>query len=129
MISSFAMAFVATLSQGFWFAEIFLRILLWVRLWHLDLTPRYPVFVSYLGFATLRSLALALLMTAGKTAAWGVRWYGNVYVFTVPVLWAFYFLICLELYSRMLDEFPGIRRLGRLVLFSALGAATALCCF
>lgn len=64
--------------------------------------------------------------------AYGRQWlagaYAWAYVLSQPVLWALYFLLILELYSLMLEEFPGIRRLGRMVLLSALGAITLVSC-
>jgi hypothetical protein len=61
------------------------------------------------------------------TRFFGLDSYGLVYSVAQPVVWTLYFLIVLELYSAALEEFPGIRRFGRLVLFSAL-AAMALAC-
>jgi hypothetical protein len=118
----------AILRDAFWYVEIALRAILFIRLLQLGLARRYAVLSAFLALTTVRSLVLAYLMRTETPVGWSGTAYGWVYVLTQPVIWAVYFLLILELYSRMLEEFPGVRRLGRVVLFSALGTATALCC-
>lgn len=67
------------------------------------------IFWFYLLFHSLRSLAL-LVIPQGRT------WYGHVYVATEPILWLFYVLIVIELYSDALEDFGGISALSRWVL-------------
>jgi hypothetical protein len=112
--------------QVFWYVEIALRAFLLARVLQLGLAKRYPVLTTLLGFMTARSVVSIFLLQAGKQGIYS-RAYSWVYVVSQPILWVLYFLFILELYSRMLEEFPGIRRLGRLVLYSALGLTTALC--
>ena len=38
-----------------------------------------------------------------------------------PIVWLCYFAIVLELYSKMVADYPGIERLGRIVAYWALG--------
>jgi hypothetical protein len=113
--------------QVFWYVEIALRALLLGRVLQLGLAKRYPVLTTLLGFMTVRSVVSVFLLQAGKQGIHSPA-YSWVYVIGQPIIWVLYFLFILELYSRMLEEFPGIRRLGRLVLYSALGVTTALCC-
>ena len=113
--------------QVFWYIEIALRGLLLARVLQMGLAKRYPVLTTLLGFTTARSLVSMFLERAGTRGISGAA-YSWVYVIGQPIIWVLYFLFILELYSRMLEEFPGIRRLGQLVLFSALGLATILCC-
>jgi hypothetical protein len=116
------------IGQALWFTEISLRVILLGQILRLKLAKRYAVLTVFLGFTAARSLVLAYLMRTEPPQGWSGRHYGLVYGFTQPILWALYFLLILELYSLILEEFPGIRRFGRLVFFSALAAATALCC-
>lgn len=90
------------------------------------LTARYPVTVTCLVFSAGRMAAELYLWSSG-IRLFGRDGYGLVYLVTQPILWILYFLVVLELYSVTLDEFPGIQRLGKLVLFSALGAVALAC--
>jgi hypothetical protein len=90
------------------------------------LLTRYPVVSTCLAFAAFR-MALGWYFAGSGIRLFGLDAFGLLYVVTQPLLWVLYFLVILELYSAALEEFPGIRRLGRLVLFSAL-AAIALAC-
>ena len=69
--------------------------------------------------------AVLVYLWRHATGPLGFGPYGWTYAITQPILWAFYFLLTLEFYSLMLEEFPGIRRLGRLVMFGSLGGVTA----
>jgi hypothetical protein len=114
------------LRDFFWYAEIVLRTALLARLIHLGLVRRYPVLATLLGFTVVRSLVLAFLMKTGG-GLFGQRSYSALYVPTQPIIWVLYFLLILELYSIMLEDFPGVRRLGRLVLYTALGTVAGVC--
>ena len=89
------------------------------------LLGRYPATTLALTFSLVRLAALGL--TRPQLRIFGLDGYGLLYVLTQPILWVLYFLVILELYSRALEEFPGLRRLGQLVLFSALGAIGLAC--
>jgi len=90
------------------------------------LARRYPVLTAYLVFTVLNDAVLIYLQRS-QTRLFGLKGYNLGWVVTRPILWAFLFLVVLELYSRMLEEFSGIRRLGRLVLYSSLGGVTLAC--
>ena len=95
------------------------------RLVELGLVKRYPVLLAVLSFGFVRGAVQAYLLRAGKEL---LNAYDLVYWVTQPVVWALYFLLILELYSRMLEGYPGVRRLGRVVMLSALAAVTLACC-
>lgn len=104
-----------------------IQLILLARLFLAGVARRYPVLTVYLGFGVVRGALMVYLLQSGKRLL-GLQGYGLVYVVTQPVLWVFYFLLLLEFYSVILEDFPGVRRLGRLVLFSALVAVTLVCC-
>jgi hypothetical protein len=110
-----------------WCGGILLEMILAARLWMSRLARRYPVTSVYLGFAAIRSIALVCAAHSGARL-FGLQGYGVMYLVTQPLVWMFYFLLILEFYSRMTEEFPGIRRLGRLVSLSALFGAALVCC-
>jgi hypothetical protein len=52
--------------------------------------------------------------------------YANLWMATEPVLWVFYVLVVLELYSLILQNYKGIASLGRWVLLGGLVIAVVL---
>ncbi len=110
-----------SVADVFYYGGTILEFLLAVRLSVLGLGGRYPVLWGYLCFEVARGCSLAYLRYTGLRLG-GRNGYSLVYLLTQPVEWTLYFLLILELYSLMLDDFPGIRRLSRLVMFSALAA-------
>jgi hypothetical protein len=84
-----------------------------LRLYQLDLNRVYRFFFAYLVFATSRSLTLLPFDVRGG-------FYGIVYLATLPILWVFYILVVLELYSLVLQNYSGIYSLGRWTLYGAL---------
>ncbi len=104
-----------------------LDLLLLGKLWQLGLVRRYRMLSIYLVFSFFRSVASVYLRQTG-TRLFGFNGYAFLYVYTQPLLWALFFLLILELYSLILEDFPGIRSLGRWVMFSGLGAATLAGC-
>ena len=110
-----------------WYGTIAVDAVLVARLRQLGLVRRYPVLFLYGAFELVRE-ALLLYLRLSDARILGLRGYGLVYVVTEPVVWGLYFLLVLELYSRMVEEFPGLRRLGRLAMYSALAGVTAAVC-
>ncbi len=114
------------LTQGLVYAGLLVKIMLLARLGRLGLVRRYPVLSVYLAFSLLRNIAYRYLVFTGL-GLFGRHGANALLVYTQPVLWVLYPLILLELYSRMLEEYPGVYRLGRMVLLGGLGSVTALC--
>ena len=90
-----------------------------LRLYQLDLNRTYRFFFAYLVFATARSLILLPFDVRGAQ-------YGIVYLATLPILWVFYILVVLELYSLVLQNYSGIYSLGRWTLYGALVFSVAV---
>jgi len=84
-----------------------------LRLYQLDLNRVYRFFFAYLVLTTARSLLLLPFNVRENT-------YGLIYLATLPILWVFYILIVLELYSLVLQNYSGIYSLGRWTLYGAL---------
>lgn len=90
-----------------------------LRLYQLDLNRVYRFFFAYLVLTTARSLLLLPFDLRGNT-------YGVIYLVTLPILWVFYILIVLELYSLVLQNYSGIYSLGRWTLYGSLFFSVAL---
>lgn len=84
-----------------------------LRLYQLDLNSTYRFFFTYLIFTTFRSLLLLPFDVRRST-------YGIIYMITAPILWTFYVLVVLELYSLVLQNYSGIQSLGRWMLYAAI---------
>src|ERR1700730_589039 len=83
------------------------------RLCQLGLHRIYRFFFAYLVFATTRSLILLPFSVRSSM-------YVMIYAITAPILWMFYVLVVLELYSLVLQNYAGINSLGRWTLYGAL---------
>ncbi len=75
---------------------------------------RYRVFWAYLLFWISRSVVLLNLNV--KSAL-----YAKLWIVSEPILWLFYILLVLELYSLVLENHKGLYSLGRWSLYGALG--------
>jgi hypothetical protein len=87
------------------------------RLLYTRLAPVYPWFVRFLAFQSIATILLASLDP--RTTVYGYVW--------IPVqftLSALHYLVIFEIYSMVLDDYPGIRRWGR--RFMHLGALACL---
>ena len=102
---------------------IALKLVLLLRMYQLQLVRRYPIATVCLSFSLFRTSGILYLSLTGNVPA-----YGWLYFATQPILWILYFLLILELYSLVLEDFPGIRRLVRIVLFSGLAVVALVCC-
>jgi hypothetical protein len=87
-----------------------------LRLYQRDLNRVYRFFFAYLLFETFRSLVLLPFDVTKAT-------YAKLYLATLPILWVFYILVVLELYSLVLKNYSGIYSLGRWTLYAALSCS------
>jgi len=115
------MAGVPSIESVLWFLTVVGYTILLARLLstHLHLVYRY--FFLYIAFKLMRSVVL-LSLERGTNA------YGGVYVATEPVVWVFYVLVILELFTVVLKDYPGIQSWSRrlLVVGLAVSALVAL---
>jgi hypothetical protein len=91
------------------------------RLRQLGLHVIYRFFFAYLMFAAARSVTLFLLPVRLYSGTYAI-----IYLVTAPVLWIFYVLVVLELYSLVLKNYAGIYSLGRWTLYGALFFSIAI---
>ena len=105
-----------------------------IRLYCQSLHRRYRILFVFLCFNVLRSFVLLVVGTPvilkflGITA-WFPRshqTYAWTWVRTEPLLWAFYILVVLELYSLVLANYKGLQTVGRWVFLIATTLAVAI---
>jgi hypothetical protein len=77
---------------------------------------KYRVFFAYLVFFICRSPVLLLLGRRSPV-------YAKVWMVTEPILWLFYILLVLELYSLVLANHKGLYTMGRWTLHLAVGVS------
>ncbi len=99
--------------QIFWIAAH--GVLLW-RLWSQKLARVYLFLAIYLVADLLQGLAL-FPVTLRTTL------YGWIYLTSTPVLWVLAYLIVLELYRLIFEDYPGISSVGRKAVSWCMGLA------
>ena len=90
--------------------------LLCARLCYSGLHRRYPAFFLYLIFFTMQNGAFAFLGPASGA-------YQKVWVLTQPLEWFLYAWVVLELFSLVLQDYQGLRTVGRWLLIAAVTVA------
>src|SRR5215472_16941212 len=92
-----------------------------IRLYYQSLQKRYRLLFTFLSFHVLRSFTLLAI---------GWWWhdrprnaYAWTWVRTEPIIWLFYILIVLELYSLVLQKYKGLQTVGRWLFLVALSLA------
>ena len=83
-----------------------------LRLLRCRLHRRYSVFFAFLLFSSVRTAVLLVFPT-------NTSGYMKIWVLTEPVLWVFYILLVLELYSLILEDHKGLHTLGRWAMYAA----------
>ncbi len=96
-----------------WIATFAGGVLLIIRLYWLGSHKTYPFFFGYWLLSTLQTAILLPIDNRTRAYLW-------VWIFTEPLMWAFYILIVFELCTLVLRSYTGIYTLGRWVLYSAL---------
>ncbi len=109
------MAIFSNLAQ--WIPSISLllcAVVAW-RLFRSGLYLKYPYFVAFLCFSVVRLLVLKLPLSR--------RLYAEIWMATEALLWIFYVLILLELYTLVLERYKGIQSLGKWIFHGSVGLA------
>ena len=96
-------------------AFIFLLAGLYVR----GLCKIYPYFTVYVWVTLVRLIALAV-------APYGRNLYGWIYFLSEPITWIACGIAILEVYSKVLKNYPGIATLGRKALVGSMGGSILL---
>ena len=103
-----------------WLANWVLVLCWGVRIWRFRLVRRYPILFIYLVFAAVVDL-LGQILLGSPIRVWHQKAYNLYWVLTTPMMWVLWFGIVFEVYNRMIEHYAGVRKLGRIVLYAALG--------
>jgi hypothetical protein len=96
-----------------------LTFVLLAKLYLTGLTRRYRYFSCYLMYEAVCSLVL-LLTKKGTTL------YGSIWLISKPVLWVLCLMVLLEVYSLVLEKYPGIASLMRWTVTGAAIVSAAI---
>lgn len=107
------------LEAFFWYASLFLKIVLLWRLFALRLAPRYKALCVSLALASVRSILLMSLEFRSNL-------YGVVYFVTQPLIGLAYVAVVLEIYGQIFEAYRGISFLGRGFLLTAFITSAAV---
>jgi hypothetical protein len=108
------------------------HLLLFLRLRLTGLHRSYRYFSAYLLFRVLRAVLLTgvpwgvKLLQGRPNVPFATNAYAWVWLLTNPLLWVFWVLVVLELYSLVLQNYKGIASLGRWVLLAGLAVAVGI---
>jgi hypothetical protein len=89
--------------------------LLW-RLWSQKLAGVYLFLTIFLIGEALQNLALLPFSLNSQNYSW-------IYITSSPVIWILAYLVVLELYRLILEDYPGIASVGRKAVTWSMGAA------
>jgi hypothetical protein len=123
---------VELIERSLFWVSIPAYLALYWRLRHEGLHRTYRVFSAYLVFHAARSATLAgmpvlwSLFRKGRYVHFGNDVYGWFWVLTEPILWVFYILLLLELYSLVFRNYRGITSLSRWAILAGLIVAIVL---
>src|SRR5438874_6962635 len=110
---------LSTLEHTLWILEIIANGSVAWRLYSIGAHSKYRFFFLYLLFGTIRSLVLLPFNPNQRT-------YAYIWVFSQPILWLFYILIVLELYSLILQKHRGIYSLGQWLLYGGMALSISI---
>ncbi len=93
-------------------------ILLW-RLWSEKLAGVYLFLTLFLAAEALQNLIILPIRPRSTL-------YGWVWVYSTPILWILAYLVVLELYRLILEDYPGIASAGRKAISGCMGFAVVI---
>jgi len=93
-------------------------VLLW-RLWSQNLARVYPFLSALLGWETLQAIVVIPINPRSNL-------YGWTFVGTTVCLWVLAYLVVLELYRLILEDYPGIASVGRKAISWCMGFAVVI---
>jgi len=92
-----------------------------VKLVYSGLYKRYRALFAYLVFRFFYTAALLFVFQSTRSASY--QWF---WILTEPIIWLFYVLVVIELYSLVLERHRGLYTLGRWVLYCGLTVAVLI---
>jgi hypothetical protein len=93
-------------------------VLLW-RLWSQQLAGLYRYLTIFLAGEAIQAIVFLPVPIRSAQYEW-------IYVFSTPVLFIFAYLVVLELYRLILEDYPGIASVGRKAINWCIGLAVSL---
>ena len=104
-----------------WILTLVLQALWAFRIWRAGQVRAYPAIFSYLLFSTLAGLLATFSGTSARSQH-GASPYLIGYLISRPLIWVLFFAVVHEMYQVMAKEYVGLRRVGQLVLYGAIGS-------
>ena len=110
-----------------WLSPVAFELFWAYRLWKAGLVQRYRALFSYLLLAsafTVTSYVLYVSEGLGeRLLGHGYEWF---WIVVRPVVWVLFFLVVYECYSRMVEDYRAVKRVGQLVMYGAVGSVAAV---
>jgi Na+/melibiose symporter-like transporter len=111
-----------TVLNALWYLSVVANAAVAVRLGASGLMRRYPAFSACVIASLARSLYLIAFAPDPFSSAYGDRW-----LMTQPVLCVLQILMCVEIYRRVQEHYPGLGRIGAQVLLLAFLISAGVC--
>lgn len=92
-----------------------------LKLVYTGLYRRYRALFAYLIFRFIYTASLLFVFVNSRTAG-----YQRFWILTEPIIWLFYVLVVIELYSLVLERHRGLYTLGRWVLYCGLSVSVLI---
>lgn len=89
-----------------------------IKLVYTGLYRRYRALFYYLVFRFFYTSSIVFIFKDFRTAA-----YQRFWIYTEPIIWLFYVMLVIELYSLVLEKHRGLYTLGRWVLYLGLSVS------
>ena len=116
---------VATLYEGLWATTLALQGVWAARIWRSSLTRRYPILFPYLCTLTVLGV-IGYTLLAAEVRVFDRAAYTLFWMYTRPLDWALLFLLIFEVYRYILEDYQGLCKLGKWVLYAALMGVVVL---
>lgn len=107
------------LQHGVLYFSIICHVVLLWRLWSENLARVYPFLSAFLSWETLQAIVVIPINPRSNL-------YGWTFVGTTVVLWVLAYLVVLELYRLILEDYPGIASVGRKAVSWCMGLAVII---
>ncbi len=110
---------ISALYEGLWVGTLALQGVWAARIWKASLARRYPILFLYLCTMTLLGV-IGYSLFAAEVRVFDMAAYTLFWMYTRPLDWALLFLLIFEMYRCVLEDYEGLCKLGRMVLYGAL---------
>ncbi len=111
-----------SLVEALWLGAQLLATIWAIRIWRLGLIRRYSILFTYLALVAPIQF-VGYFLYSSSVSVGGQKAYNVFWVVFTPLHWVLWFGVTFEVYGHMLENYAGIRKLGRIVLYAALAGA------